>query len=499
MIQSILSWTMKKRIHQIELFIQYPIDVQEDVFQKLIETASGTEWGKKYHYHEIRTVKQFQERVPLSTYEEIFPYINKVIKGEQNILWPSKIEWFSKSSGTTNARSKYIPVSAESLSDCHFKAGKDLLSLYFNNFPERNLFAGKMIPIGGTVQINPENPNSYFGDISGIIMQNMPFWARWTNSISLKTALMDDWDEKIESIIKEAIHTDVSTLGGVPTWTIVLLQRILDYTGKSNILEVWPNLEVLFHGAVAFEPYREQFQILIPSDKMNYQETYSASEGLFGIQDEPNNDSMLLMLDYGIFYEFIPMEYWRRENPKTLTLEEVEINKNYALVISTNAGLWRYVIGDTVKFTSLSPYRIKITGRTKHFINAFGEEVIIEHTDKAITYACKETGALLNDYTVAPIYLSDMAGSHEWLIEFKIQPNDLDKFTYYLDKKLRAINSDYDAKRFKNIVLSFPKINLAPQDFFYKWLENNNKLGGQSKVPRLSNNREYLDLLLKQL
>lgn len=496
LLKSILSWAMKKRIHQIDLFLQYPLEVQNDTFLKLISTAKNTEWGKKHHYSDIKTIKDFQEQVPLSTYEDYSPYIDKIIKGEQNLLWPSKIEWFSKSSGTTNGRSKFIPVSTQSLEDCHFKGGKDMLTLYFHNFPERNLFSGKMIPIGGSTQTNPFNPNSYFGDVSAIIMKNMPHWAKWTRGISLKTALMDNWDEKVEHIIKEASQTNVTTLGGVPTWTIVLLQKLLEHTGKDNILEIWPNLEVFFHGAVAFDPYREQFDKLIPKGSINYQETYNASEGFFAIQDQPESDSLLLMLDYGIFYEFIPMDSWHNEQPITITLEDVQLNKNYALVISTNAGLWRYIIGDTIKFTSLNPFRIKITGRTKHFINAFGEEVIIENTDTAITFACKQTDALLNNYSVAPIYISDTAGGHEWLIEFEKEPNDKQRFATILDEKLRIINSDYDGKRYKNIALNPPTIHYPPSGTFYSWMEHKNKLGGQHKVPRLSNNRDLLEELL---
>ena len=496
LVKSILTWAMKKRINQIDLFLNHPLDVQNDTFLKLIHTAKQTEWGIKYRYNDINTIKDFQERVPLSTYEDYSIHINRIIKGEQNILWPTKIDWFSKSSGTTNTRSKFIPVSRESLEDCHFKAGKDLLTLYIHNFPEKDIFAGKMIPIGGSTQVNPFNPNSYFGDVSAIIMKNMPHWAKWTRGISLETALMENWDRKIELIIEEASKVNITTLGGVPTWTIILLQKMLEHTGKKNILEVWPNLEVFFHGAVAFDPYREQFDKLIPKGSINYQETYSASEGFFGIQDNPDCDSMLLMLDYGIFYEFIPMEHWNKVNPPVITLNEVQLNKNYALVISTNAGLWRYIIGDTIKFTSLHPFRIKITGRTKHFINAFGEEVIIENTDEAITFACEQTNALLDNYTVAPIYLSNSAGGHEWIIEFQKEPNNVTNFARKLDTKLREINSDYDGKRYHDIALVSPKIHFAPRGTFYDWMESKNKLGGQNKVPRLVNNRDMMEELL---
>ena len=499
-LSSIISWALKKRIHQIELFKKYPQEVQQEVFQKLIAAGKNTDWGKKYDYKSIDSIKTYQQRVPISTYEDFFPYIEKVIKGEQNVLWPTKIERFSKSSGTTNAKSKYIPVSQESLEECHFKAGKDMLSIYFNNYPSGDIFSGKMVPIGGSLAINPENPNTLIGDVSALIMENMPFWAQWTRAISLKTALMDDWEQKMDQIIKESINEDVTTLGGVPTWTIILLQRLLEKSGKSSIMEIWPNLEVFIHGAVSFDPYRAQFKALIPSDKMNYFETYNASEGFFGIQEHPTSTELLLMLDYGIFYEFIPMDEWEKETPQVLTVAEVEVNKNYAMVITTNAGLWRYSLGDTIKFTELTPHRIRITGRTKHFINAFGEELVIENADIGITEACEKTGAIINNYTAAPIYFDGYKqGGHEWIIEFEKQPDDVEKFTYFLDKKMREINSDYDAKRYKDIALKMPLLHVAPEGTFYKWLNSQGKLGGQNKVPRLSNNREYLERILELL
>jgi hypothetical protein len=502
LINSILTWVMQKRIHQIELFIKYPHEVQEELFKKLIQTARHTEFGKQFDFSSIQTYEQFRDRVPIHTYEKTFPYIDRLMKGEQNILWPSEIKWFSKSSGTTNARSKFIPVSQESLDDCHFKGGKDLLSIYVNNFPETKLFDGKGLAVGGSHQINELDPSasSYYGDVSAVIMQNLPPWAQFIRTPSLETALMGNWEEKIEKLARETIRENVTNIAGVPTWTVLLIQRVTDMAKKKNILEVWPNLEVFFHGAVAFAPYRTLFQSIIPSDKMRYWETYTASEGFFGIQDQRNSEALLLMLDYGIFYEFIPMEELEKENPNAVPLSDVELDKNYAMVISTNSGLWRYNIGDTIKFTSKFPYRIKISGRTKHFMNAFGEEIIVENAETAITKACEITGAVIDNFTAAPVYLKEgKKGRHEWIIEFKIPPTDPEEFTRILDETLRAINSDYDAKRAHNLALDEPKVHSAGEGTFYNWMKKRGKLGGQNKVPRLANSREYVDEILKMM
>ncbi|MDX5481800.1 MAG: GH3 auxin-responsive promoter family protein [Hymenobacteraceae bacterium] len=490
---------MKKRIHQIDLFRKYPHEVQEELFQNLITTAKGTEWGQQYGFADMRSVKTFQERVPISTYEDLYPYIERVIKGEQNVLWPSKIEWFAKSSGTTNARSKYIPVSPESLEDCHYKGGKDMLSIYVNNYPDTKLFTGKGLSIGGSHRPSELNPKVSCGDVSAVIMQNLPIWAEAMRTPPLKVALMDKWEEKIEKMVEVTVPEHVTSLSGVPTWTYVLLKRILEVTGKKNILEVWPNLELFTHGAVAFGPYRQLFRELIPSPRMHYLEVYNASEGFFGIQDQRDTeDEMLLMLDYGVYYEFIPMDQFGEEQPKALTLDQVELGKNYALVISTNAGLWRYKIGDTIRFTNLKPYRIKISGRTKHFINAFGEEVIVENAEVAVTKACQVTGAIISNFTAAPVYMeSGKRGGHEWLIEFEKEPDNLQKFTRTLDETLREVNSDYDAKRQNDIALQEPIVHAAPQGTFMNWLRNKGKLGGQNKVPRLSNTREYLEEIMQ--
>ncbi|TZF85705.1 GH3 auxin-responsive promoter family protein (plasmid) [Pedobacter sp. BS3] len=497
LVNSIFNWIMKKRIHQIELFIKYPHDVQEEWFQQLISTAQHTEWGKKYRYESIFTQKEFRERVPVQTYDTLKPYIERMLKGEQNILWPSEIRWFAKSSGTTNDRSKFIPVTDESLEECHYKGGKDLLSIYCNNRPNAKIFTGKGLVLGGSHQVNQLNEEIYYGDLSAVLIRNLPFWAEFYRTPDISITLMDNFEEKVEKVAHATITENVTNISGVPTWNIVLAKRILELTGKSNLLEVWPNLELYFHGAVSFTPYREQFKKLIPSDQMYYLETYNASEGFFGIQDLPNSEEMLLMLDYGIFYEFIPMEHLDRENPPTIGLEDVELGKNYALVISTNGGLWRYMIGDTIKFTSLSPYRIQITGRTKHFINAFGEELIIDNAEKGLTEACRKTGASIRDYTACPVYFKgNEAGSHEWIIEFERPPDNLDVFIDTLDQTLREINSDYDAKRFKDMALRRPLVHVAPDGTFYQWMKNRGKLGGQNKVPRLANERRYVEEIL---
>ena len=486
----------------MELFMKYPLDVQDELLKKLLFSARDTEFGKKYFFNEILNYDDFKNRVPVHSYEQLFPYIERCLKGEQNLLWSSEIKWFAKSSGTTNARSKFIPVSPEAMEDCHFKGGKDLLSLYVNSFPDTQIFSGKGLAVGGSSQPNEFDPtaNSFYGDVSAVLMQNLPPWAEFIRTPSLEVALMNNWEEKIDKLARETAEVDVRHISGVPTWTVLLLQRIMEIKNKKNILEVWPNLEVFFHGAVAFGPYRNLFKNLIPSETIHYWETYTASEGFFGIQDQKDSEDLLLMLDYGIFYEFIPLEEIGREYPRVLNLSEVQTGINYALVITTNAGLWRYNIGDTVKFTSTSPYRIRISGRTKHFINAFGEEVIVENAEAAITRACEVTGAVIDNFTAAPIYLEKAKrGGHEWIIEFKVKPDNLDRFTQILDETLRQINSDYDAKRIHDLALVAPKIHSVEEGTFYRWMKKKGKLGGQNKVPRLSNSREFVDELLKMI
>jgi hypothetical protein len=497
-LNSILTWVMKKRIHQMEFFMKYPTEVQQELLMRLLHTARPTEIGTRYEFDDMLNYDDFRNRVPIHTYEDFYPNIERLMRGEQNILWPTPIKWFSKSSGTTNARSKFIPVSQEALDECHFKGGKDMLSLYVNNYPETKIFNGKGLALGGSLHENTFDPTheSGVGDVSAVIMQNLPMWAQLIRTPSLEVALMNDWEQKIIKLAEETVPVNVTSISGVPTWTVLLLQHILE-TQQKPIVEVWPNLEVFFHGAVAFHPYRKLFKTLIPSDTMRYWETYNASEGFFGIQDRSNADDMLLMLDYGIFYEFLPIDDLDNKEPRAISLEDIELGKNYALIITTNAGLWRYNIGDTVKFTSKNPYRIKISGRTKHFINAFGEEIIIENAETAITRACEMTGAVIDNFTAAPIYLDKgKRGGHEWIIEFKMQPNSLDEFTGILDDTLRKVNSDYDAKRAHDLALIAPKIHSVREGTFYNWMKKKGKLGGQNKVPRLSNSREIVEEIL---
>jgi hypothetical protein len=493
---TVVSWFLKKRKHQMELFIKYPIDVQQELLLRLVDFARNTEIGKQYDFTSIYNYKTFAERVPIQKYETIESLIERTRKGEQNLFWPSHIQWFAKSSGTTNAKSKYIPVSNEALENCHLKAGKDMLCLYINNNEEAGLFNGRGLRLGGSSAIYEDN-DTYFGDLSAIIIENMPFWADFSSAPKTEVALMSEWETKMEAIVNETIDENITSLVGVPSWMMVFLNAVLEKTGKENILEVWPNLEVYFHGGVNFNPYREQYKKLIPSKDFKYYETYNASEGFFAIQDLNDSNELLLMLDYGIFYEFIPMDKFQDEDSVAIPLQDVEINKNYALVITTNSGLWRYLIGDTIKFVSLDPYRIKITGRTKHFINAFGEELIIENAEDALKKVCKKTRSEIIDYTVAPVFMDGKSkGGHEWIIEFKRAPKNIDYFAELLDNALKSINSDYEAKRYHDMTLVMPKIHKAENGLFYNWLKIKGKLGGQHKIPRLSNNREFIEELL---
>ena len=496
-INSIASWILKKRIHQIELFIKYPNEVQEELLFSLLKTAENTVVGKEYEFSSIKKYATFCERVPISTYEELAPMIKQTRKGAQNVFWPTSIKWFAKSSGTTNAKSKFIPVSPESLEGCHYKASKDLLCLYLNNNEDSQMFVGKSLRLGGSKQLY-ENNNTFFGDLSAILIDNMPVWAEFSSTPSSRVSLMSDWETKLPAIINETINENVTSLAGVPSWMLVLLNKTLEETGKGSILDIWPNAEVYFHGGVNFEPYKEQYKKLFPKDDFKYYEIYNASEGFFAIQDLNNSNELLLMLDYGIFYEFIPMDTFDTKYQKVIPLSEVVLFKNYALVITTNSGLWRYLIGDTIRFTSISPHRINVTGRTKHHINVFGEELMVENTDKAIAITCKEFNCEMIDYTVAPIFMEGKEkGAHEWIIEFKTSPESIDNFSTLLDNTLQELNSDYEAKRNNNITLNPLKINVARKNLFYDWLKKQNKLGGQNKVPRLSNDRKYLESILE--
>jgi len=482
----------------MDLFRKYPAEVQQDTLQKLITKAEGTEWGRKFNYRSLLNVTDFQKGVPIQTYEEVKPFIDRLRQGEQNLLWPGDIKWFAKSSGTTNDKSKFIPVSKESMEECHFRGGKDVLAIYCQNNPETNIFMGKGLTLGGSHKIDNYHSQSYYGDLSAILIENLPFWTEFIRTPSQEVALLDKFEEKLEHIAGESILENVTSIAGVPSWNLVMLKYILEHTGKPNILEVWPDLELFIHGGVSFSPYREQFKKIIPSEKMHYLEAYNASEGFFAIQDDPFSPDLLLMLDYGIFYEFMPMDQFGKRHPVTLAIDQVEKDVNYALIISTNSGLWRYMIGDTIKFTSLYPHKIIISGRTKHFINVFGEEVMVDNTDKALRIACDKTGTEISEYTAAPVYMNDQhQGAHEWLIEFIRPPADLDYFTTLLDHALMSINSDYEAKRYRNLTLDKPIVHSAVSGTFYRWLQEKGKLGGQYKVPRLSNERNYLEELLE--
>ncbi len=494
-INSFASWVLKQRIHQIELFLKYPNDVQEELLMDLLQSAKNTVLGKEYEFASIQAYATFAERVPISTYEELQPLIERTRQGEQNVFWESPIKWFAKSSGTTNAKSKFIPVSNEALEDCHYKGSKDLLCLYLNNNEDSELFLGKSLRLGGSSQIYEDN-NTFFGDLSAILIENMPIWAEFSSTPSSKTSLMSEWETKIATIINETKNENVTSFAGVPSWMLVLMNKMLEETGKGNLLELWPNLEVYFHGGVNFEPYREQYKKILPKKDFKYYEIYNASEGFFAIQDLNYSSDLLLMLDYGIFYEFIPMDTFGTPNQKIIRLADVELFKNYALVITTNSGLWRYMIGDTVRFTSLNPYRIRVTGRTKHHINVFGEELMVENTDQAIANACKLTQTEVVDYTVAPIFMEGKEkGAHEWMIEFKNPPADVAQFRKVLDESIQSMNSDYEAKRYNNMTLNPLVIHVARKNLFYDWLKDRDKLGGQHKVPRLSNQRDYLEQL----
>jgi len=501
LINSVLSWLMKKRFHQIELFMKYPHDVQQEWFNRLITTAKDTEFGKRYAFASIENYETFRERVPVNDYDSIRPDIELLMEGRQNILWPTDIKLFAKSSGTTSDKSKFIPVSQASLEECHYKGGKDMLSIYMHSNPDSLMFDGRGLAMGGSHTIMELNNDEYYvGDLSALIIQKLPHWAEIMRVPKRKVALMDEWEEKIEKMAQTTAPHNVTSLSGVPSWTLLLLNRILEMTGKENILEVWPNLEVFFHGGVNFGPYRKQFEALIPRPDMQYRNTYNASEGFFGLQEEKDHDDLLLMLDYGIFYEFIPMQELDNENPYAIPLNEVETGVNYAMVITTNAGLWRYMIGDTVKFTSTDPYRIKITGRTRSFINAFGEELIVDNAEKALEIATNKCKAVISDYTAAPVYLEGKENAaHEWLIEFSREPGDLEFFTETLDNALKSLNSDYEAKRYHDLILRQPVVRKLPEGTFYKWMKQRGKLGGQNKVPRLANDRQYVDEILKML
>lgn len=481
--------------------MNHPLEVQEELFKRLIGKSRQTAFGKQFDYSSIKRITDFKTRVPTHTYEQLYPYIERVLKGEQNVLWPAPTVWFAKSSGTTNASSKYIPVSPEALQEGHYKAGKDMFAVYINNYPDSQVAKGKSVGLGGSLYPNDLHPGSdtQYGDVSAVLMKNLPFWAQWNRTPDLTVALMGQWEEKVEKLASITAKENVTSIAGIPTWVLLLLQKVMALQNKRCIHDVWPMLELFIHGGIAFSPYKALFQA-ITSKELHYLEVYNASEGFFAVQDQVSSKDMLLLLDHGIFYEFMPLDEIEKEHPKTVGLEEVVLGKVYALLISTNAGLWRYQIGDTIKFTSLAPFRIKITGRTKHFINAFGEEVVIDNAETAMEKACQLTNAVLSDYTAGPRYLeAGKSGSHEWIIEFAKSPDDVEHFIDILDTTLQKINTDYEAKRYKNLILTRPIVHCVSQGLFYRWLKKQGKLGEQHKVPRLANDRRYLDDILSML
>lgn len=484
------------RLWRIENWSSHPEAAQREVLQELVTAAQYTEFGRKYNFSKLFTLKEFKKNIPIHEYDDIKPYILRMMDGEENVLWNTPVKWFAKSSGTTSDKSKFIPISEESLHDNHFKASKDVLSNYYKNFPSSDLLTGKGLVVGGSHQISKVNEEIQYGDLSAVLMQNSPFWGQWIRTPELSVALLDEWEDKIEKLAQVTAGENVTSLAGVPTWTLLLLKRILKIKGKSTIKEVWPNLELYINGGVSFVPYKEQFDKIIGS-KINYLEIYNASEGFVAAQVSPDDDGMLLFTEHGIFYEFMPVEEYGNKKPLTVGLKDVVMGKNYALIISTTGGLWRYLIGDTVQFTSLNPYKIKISGRLKHYMNAFGEEVIVDNTDKAIAIAAGKTDAIVNDYTAAPVYFSEHSnGAHEWLIEFEKAPGNITAFTYELDNALKELNSDYEAKRHKDIALRLPVIHSLAKGTFNEWLKHKGKLGGQHKVPRLSNERIILEEIM---
>ena len=492
-LNTVTTWFLKKRMHQIELFKKYPLEVQNEVLISLLKNAKNTEFGIKYNFNSINNYSSFSKNIPITDYESFFKYIERSIKGESNIFWSSPIKWYAQSSGTTNSKSKFIPVSKESLEECHYKAGKDVLCLYVNNNEDSNLFSGKSLRLGGSKKLY-ENNNNYFGDLSAILIDNLPLWAELLSAPSNEISLMDKWDEKIKAIINSTLNENITSLAGVPSWMLILLNKILEDRNERTIKYIWKNLEVYFHGGVNFNPYINQFKSVLGED-VRFYETYNASEGFFAIQDRNGSDDMLLMLDYGIYFEF---EILNKLNHEIINLSKVKLDTNYAIIISTNAGLWRYKIGDTIKFTSLNPFRIKITGRTKSFINAFGEELIIENAENALNKTLSKHKSRIVEYTVAPSFISKKnSGYHQWLIEFEKKPLNISKFCEDLDSNLQELNSDYKSKRFKDITMKSLEIIIAKEKLFFDWLRLKNKLGGQNKIPRLSNDRVIIEELIK--
>ena len=495
---SIVSKLFVPRQRDLQRHINGGEELQRQVLARLVEAAKDTQYGRNHLFGATRTYEDFARNTPVNTYEELKGDIDRMRHGERDVLWPGHVRWFAKSSGTTNDKSKFIPVSAEGLRDTHYRGGQDCVAMYLGNNPRSRMFDGKGLILGGSHAPNYNLPGSLVGDLSAILIENINPLVNLVRVPKKQTALLADFEVKRDRIARETIGKNVTNLSGVPSWMLSVLSRVMEITGKEHLEEVWPNVEVFFHGGVAFTPYRSRYEQLITSPDMHYMETYNASEGFFGLQSDPADKSMLLMLDYGVFYEFIPMDEFGRENPTVVPLWGVETGRNYAMVISTSSGLWRYVLGDTVSFTQTNPYKFIITGRTKCFINAFGEELIVDNAEKGLAYACAETGAEVADYTAAPVFMDGNAKCrHQWLVEFARPPRDLDEFVRLLDTRLQQLNSDYEAKRYKDITLQHLEVIVARADLFNDWLRLKGKLGGQHKIPRLANNRDIMDQLLR--
>lgn len=497
MITRIVHKYLDYQYKEIDRFINNPIGTQEKILKYLLKNGEQTYFGQQFNFSGIKNKDDFRKQVPVFHYEDLRPYLDKIlIDKQQNVLWNKPVRWFAMSSGTTEDKSKYIPVTQESLTKGHYKCGEQMLAIYGRANRNARFFFGKTLVLGGSKQINNIGDGIFTGDISAILIKNLYFWAKFSRTPE-SISLLPDWETKLQALTDYAVKNDVRAFMGVPSWLLVLLKKIKTDTGR-ELTDIWPNLEVFFHGGVSFTPFEGQYKKLIQKPEMYYWETYNASEGFFGVQFSPDSKEMLLMLDSCIYYEFVPMSEWDKENPSTLTLDEVETGQNYAIIISTNGGLWRYMIGDTIEFTSTKPYLFHITGRTKNFINAFGEELIIDNAERALVEACKTTGAQISEYTAAPIYFGDNNnGAHEWLIEFEKEPDSLDNFIRLLDEALKKVNSDYEAKRSYNLSLNLPIVRSLKKGTFNEWLKLLGKLGGQNKVPRLSNNRDYVDRLLK--
>jgi hypothetical protein len=492
-VNSFMSWYLKRRIPAMEHAFSNPAEVQHQAFTDLLAQVKKTTFGKDFGLQSVKTIEDYRSRVPIHHYDDLKPYINRLMRGEQGVLWPEEINWFAKSSGTTSDKSKYIPVSYDALEYCQFRGSRDVLAWYYYNKPDARVFQGKGLIIGGSHRVNELSSNSYYGDLSAVLINNLPFIANQLATPELDVALMENWEQKLQKIIETTQEENVTNISGVPTWTLLVIKGLLEKTGKKNLLEVWPKLELYVHGGVSFDPFRKQFEKLISGKQMNYRETYNASEGFFGVQDS-DGLPMSLMLDYGIFYEFVPLEELEMDNPTTKWIDDVELETNYAVILNTNSGLWRYVLGDTIKFVSKNPYRFVITGRTKCYINTFGEELMVENAEKAITLAQERCQCVVEEYTAAPLQLEDgRLGRHQWAIAFSKAPDNLENFTKILDQALMEVNSDYEAKRQGDLALLLPEVISCKPNTFYNWLKKRDKLGGQNKVPKLSNNRKIIE------